>query len=256
MFRTLIAASLLATASPLIAQIHHSPSVDPAVAALRDRALASDTYAWDITEGLTTEVIPRLAGTDAEARARDWAVRKLTAMGFPNARVESFDMPVWVRGHESAEILAPFPQPMVVAALGNSASTGPRGVTGEIVAFDGLDALAAAPGALIRGKIVFVDHAMPANQDGSGYGQFGAPRRQGPSIASRKGAAAVIVRSIGTDYHRNPHTGVQSFAQGVRPTPAGALSIPDAEQLQRILARANAQGRPVRMRLVLTPRNI
>src|SRR5918993_2063546 len=156
MFRTLIAASLLATASPLIAQIHHSPSADPAVAALRDRALASDTYAWDITEGLTTEVGPRLAGTDAEARARDWAVRKLTAMGFTNARVESFDMPVWVRGHESAEILGPFPQPMVVAALGNSASTGLNGVSGEMVGFDSVEALKAAPDEQVRGKIVFI----------------------------------------------------------------------------------------------------
>ncbi|HYN46573.1 MAG TPA: M20/M25/M40 family metallo-hydrolase, partial [Allosphingosinicella sp.] len=95
-------------------------------------------------------------------------------------------------------------------------------------------------------------HNMQANQDGSGYGTFGAPRRLGPTIASRKGAAGIVVRSIGTDYHRNPHTGVQSFGEGARPIPAGALSIPDAEQLQRILAR----GRPVRMRLTLTPRNI
>ena len=78
----------------------------------------------------------------------------------------------------------------------------------------------------MRGKIVFVSHAMPRTQDGSGYGFFGAPRRQGPSIASRKGAIAIVIRSIGTDYHRNPHTGVQTFDQGVRPIPAGALDTP------------------------------
>ncbi|HEY0629305.1 MAG TPA: peptidase M28 family protein, partial [Sphingomicrobium sp.] len=99
MLRSMIAASLLAAAAPLAAQVHHSPQVDPKVAALRDKALA-DNYAWDITEGLTTEIGPRLAGTEAEARARDWAVRKLTAMGFANVRVETFDMPTWVRGHE------------------------------------------------------------------------------------------------------------------------------------------------------------
>ena len=145
MLRSLVAASLLAAASALAAQVHQSPLVDPKVAALRDAALDGDHYAWDIVEGLTTEVGPRLAGTEAEARARDWAVKKLTAMGFANVRVEPFDMPVWVRGQESAEIVAPFPQPMVVAALGNSGSTGPEGVTGEIVAFDSVDALRAAP---------------------------------------------------------------------------------------------------------------
>jgi len=249
MIRSLVAASLLAAASPLAAQAIPAPGQ---IAALRDAALESDRYAWDIAEGLTTEVGPRLAGTDAEARARDWAVRKLKALGFANVRVESFDMPVWVRGQESAEILAPFPQPMVVAALGNSASTGPEGIAGEIVAFDSVDALRAAPDGAVKGKIVFVDHRMPATQDGSGYGQFGAPRRQGPTIASKKGAMAIVVRSIGTDHHRNPHTGVMTFSDGATPIPAGALSIPDAEQLQRILKR----GRPVTMKLVLVSRNL
>lgn len=252
MSRSLFAAWLLAAVSPLAAQVHLSPLVDAKVAALRDAALAGDNYAWDITEGLTTEVGPRLAGTDAEARARDWAVKRLKAMGFANVRVESFDMPVWVRGHESAEIIAPFAQPMAVAALGNSGSTGPEGVTGEIVAFDSVDALRAAPDDQVRGKIVFVDHSMPANQDGSGYGQYGAPRRQGPTLASNKGALAIVIRSIGTDHNRTPHTGTMSFTDGARPIPAGALSVPDAEQLVRILKR----GKPVQMKLVLESRNL
>ena len=252
MVRSLFAAALLLAASPLASQVNVSPAVDPKVAALRDAALDGDHYAWDIVEGLSTEVGPRLAGTEAEARARDWAVRKLTKMGFANVRVEPFDMPVWMRGRESAQIIAPFAQPMVVAALGNSGSTGPDGVTGEIVAFDSVDALSAAPDSAIKGKIVFVDHRMPANQDGSGYGQFGAPRRQGPTIASKKGALAIVIRSIGTDHHRNPHTGVQVFGDGATPIPAGALTIPDAEQLGRILKR----GQPVRMKLVLESRSI
>ncbi|HEU0311091.1 MAG TPA: M20/M25/M40 family metallo-hydrolase [Sphingomicrobium sp.] len=246
MLRLPVAALLLSAAPALASQVHHSPMVDPKVAALREAAL-TDEYAWDITEGLTTEIGPRLAGTQAEARARDWAVKKLTAMGFANVRVESFDMKVWARGRESAEVVSPFPQPLVVAALGNSGSTGPGGVTGEIVAFDSVDALKAAPDELVRGKIVFVDHAMPANQDGSGYSQFGAPRRQGPTLASQKGALAIVVRSIGTDRHRNPHTGMMEFTNGARPIPAGALSNPDADQLLRILKR----GQPVRMKLVL-----
>jgi len=218
---------------------------------LRDAALADD-LAWNILEGLTTEVGPRQAGTEAEARARDWAVNRLTELGFSNVRIEPFEMPVWVRGEEHAEIVAPFPQPLVVTALGNSGATPARGIEAEVIGFDSVAALEAAGNESVRGKIVFVTHAMAPTQDGSGYSQFGAPRRQGPSIASRKGAAAIVIRSIGTDHHRNPHTGVQMWAEGVRPIPAGALSVPDAEQLERILAR----GRPVRMRLTLTPRNI
>lgn len=242
MIRALFAATLLATAATLSAQV--SPQQ---VAQLREAALQDD-YAWDITEGLTTEVGQRMAGTEAEARARAWSVAKLTAMGFANVRIDDFTMPVWVRGAESAAILAPFPQKLVIAALGNSASTLPGGIEGELVGFDTLAELEAAPDAAVRGKIVFVSHAMPRTEDGSGYGVFGAPRRQGPSIASRKGAIAIVIRSIGTDYHRNPHTGVMTFADGVKPIPAGALPLPDAEQVQRILKRAKG---PVRMRLQL-----
>jgi carboxypeptidase Q len=245
--KSALIAALLATATSLSA----APLTPPEVAELREAALKDD-YAWDITEGLTTEVGPRLAGTEAEARARAWSVAKLKTMGFANVRIETFDMPVWVRGEERAEILAPFPQPLVVTALGNSGATPPQGIDADLVAFDSVEALTAAPDEAVRGKIVFVTHAMPRTMDGSGYGQFGAPRRQGPSIASRKGAAAIVIRSIGTDHHRNPHTGVMSFVEGVAPIPAGALSVPDVEQVERILKR----GKPVRMRLVLTPRTL
>jgi hypothetical protein len=218
---------------------------------LRDAALKDDV-AWDIMEGLTTEIGPRLAGTEAEARARDWAVRKLKSLGFSNVHIETYDMPVWVRGEERAEIVSPFPQKLAVTALGNSGATPAEGIAAEVVGFDSLSDLEAAPDARVRGKIVFVTHGMTRTQDGSQYGYYGAVRRTGPSVASRKGAAAIVIRSIGTDKHRNPHTGVQMWAQGVTPIPAGALSIPDAEQLQRILKR----GKPVTMRLTLTPRNI
>ena len=252
MTKKLFVALLVAAAAPALAQqsIATLPPpvvVDPKVAALRESVLENDHYGWDVVEGLTTEVGQRLAGTEAEARARDWAVRRLTAMGFKNVHVEPFDMSVWRRGPESAEIVSPFPQKLVVAALGNSASTGPAGVTGEIAYFDSVDSLRAAPEDKVRGKIVFIDHHMTPTQDGSGYGQFGAPRRQGPTIASLKGALAIVVRSIGTDHHRNPHAGVQYFTDGARPIPAGALTVPDAEQLVRILKR----GQPVLMHLTL-----
>jgi len=237
---------LLSLALPSLALAQ--PAADSA-AALRDSAL-KDEIAWDIVEGLTTEIGPRPGGSEAEARARAWAVRKLKSLGFRNVHVEPSVMQMWVRGAETAEIVAPFPQRLVVTALGRSGATPAGGLSGQVVGFDSLDALKAAPDAAVRGKIVFVSHAMKPAQDGSGYGYYGAVRRSAPSIAAQKGAAAIVIRSLGTDYHRNPHTGTQSVAEGVTPIPAAALSIPDAEQLQRILKR----GKPVTMRLVLTPR--
>ncbi|GLV30166.1 aminopeptidase [Sphingobium sp. TomTYG75] len=215
--------------------------------AIREAAL-QDNIAWDFIEGLTTEVGPRPAGTPQEARAREWAVTKLKALGFSNVRSEPYKMPVWVRGHDDARILSPFPQNLALAALGNSASTSANGIEGEVIYFPTLSALQAAPDGSLKGKIAFVSHAMAATQDGSSYSHFGTTRRQGPSIASKKGAAAILIRSIGTDSHRLPHSGIQMWADGVKPIPAAALSTVDADQLTRILSR----GQPVRLRLTLT----
>lgn len=242
MRRLLLAA--LALPLPALAQ-----TID--VTTLRDAAL-TDTVAWDITEGLTTEIGPRLAGTPDEARARDWAVARLKALGFSNVRIEPYQMPVWVRGEERAAIVSPFPQPLAITALGNSGATPAKGLEADIVYFPTLDDLKAAPAGSLKGKIAFVSHSMAATQDGSSYGAFGAVRRAGPAIAAQKGAAAIVIRSLGTDHHRNPHAGSTVFSAGTVAIPAGALSVPDAEQLERVLKR----GRPVRLRLTLTPRQI
>lgn len=236
---------LLSTAiTPLLAA--------PTLEEVRSTALNSDEIAYDIVEGLTTEIGPRQGGTEAEARARTWSVAKLKSMGFDNVRIEEYQMPTWVRGEETAEIIAPFTHKLAVTALGNSGSTGDKGLEGEIVYFPTLDDLRAAPDGSLKGKIAFVSHSMMRTQDGSSYGAFGPARFVGPNIAAKKGAAAIVIRSAGTDYHRNPHTGNTNFDAGVTPIPAGALSIPDAENLERMLKR----GKPVTMKLKLTPKNV
>lgn len=211
-----------------------------------------DDVAWDIVEGLTTEVGQRQGGTEAEARARIWSVAKLKALGLSNARIEEFQMPTWVRGQETGYVTAPFPHKLHVSALGNSGSTGAEGLEAEVIYFKTLDALRAVPDGSLRGKIAFVSHAMQRTQDGSSYGAFGPARFVGPNIAAKKGAAAIVIRSAGTDYHRNPHTGNTNFEAGVNPIPAAAISLPDAENLERIFER----GKPVTIKLVLTPQNI
>ena len=244
----------LLLAAPAAAQ-HTAPptpaAVDPRVAALRDAALKDD-LAYDMVEGLTTEVGARLAGTDAEARARTWAVAKLTALGFSNVRSEPYRMPVWVRGAEEAEIVAPVPQKLTLTALGNSASTGAGGLTGELVVFSSYVEFANAPSTAVKGKIVYIGNTMQPTQDGSSYGANGTARFTGPALAAQKGAAAIVIRSIGTDAHRLPHTGVTDFPAGVKPIPAAALSTPDATLIERLARR----GQPIRLKLLLTPKMI
>ena len=161
-------------------------------------------------------------------------------------------MPVWVRGEERAEIVAPFPQKLHLAALGNSGATPATGLEAEVVIFPSYGDLAAAPDGSLAGKIAYVGNAMAKTQDGSSYGQEGVARRAGPALAATKGAAAIVIRSIGTDDHRLPHTGVTNWPAGITPIPAAALSVPDAKLVEAMAKR----GRPIRMRLLLTPRQV
>lgn len=242
-----------AVASLLLVSTAFTPLLAaPTLEDVRSTALSSDEIAYEIVEGLTTEIGPRQGGTEAEARARAWSVAKLKSLGFDNVRIEEYQMPTWVRGEETAEIVAPFTHKLAVTALGNSGSTGDKGLEAEIVYFPTLEDLRSAPDGSLKGKIAFVSHSMMRTQDGSSYGAFGPARFVGPNIAAKKGAAAIVIRSAGTDYHRNPHTGNTNFDAGVTPIPAGALSIPDAENLERMLKR----GKPVVMKLKLTPKNV
>ncbi|MES2858162.1 MAG: M28 family peptidase [Pseudomonadota bacterium] len=199
---------------------------------LREKALQDDT-GWKVVESLTTEVGPRLAGSEADARAVAWAMAKFKALGYDKVWSEPVSFPKWERRSESARVVGTHAQPLYITALGGS----PGGrIEGDIVRFESLEALQhAAPGSL-AGKIAFVDYQMTRARDGSGYGAGSRVRSGGPSAAIRAGAIGYLMRSAGTDLHRNPHTGITRFDEGLEPIPSAALSVPDAEQLSRLAA--------------------
>ena len=203
--------------------------------------------AWEIVADLTTEIGARLDGSPREAAARDWAVARLTQLGFKAVRAEPFTIPGFVRGAETAALTGPYPHALHITALGNSVPTPKGGLTAQVVYFASLAALKAAPDGSLKDKIAFIDNQMLPSQDGSGYGPYGNARRQGPAVAASKGALAAVIRSAGTDHNRDPHTGGTNFPAGSRAIPAGAVSAPDAS----LIARIAATGQPVTMKLVL-----
>ncbi len=239
-------AGMLATGVALAAEPHATRIPDQAIAnaaQLRERTL-QDTTAWQVVESLTTEVGPRLAGSEADARAVRWAEAKFKALGYDKVWLQPVSFPKWMRRSERGEVVGTHAQPLTLTALGGS----PGGtVEGEVVRFADLTALEAAPAGSLAGKIAFVDYRMERARDGSGYGIGSKVRTRGPSAAIRAGAAAFVMRSAGTDSHRNPHTGVTRFDDGLSPIPSAALSVPDAEQLSRLVA----MGPPVRLRIAL-----
>jgi carboxypeptidase Q len=222
--------------STLVANSAHAQQAIPrAPAAALIAAALKDDKAYDITRDLTTENGPRLAGSPAEARARDWAVARMNTEGLSNVRVEPFNITYWGRVRESAHIVGPFSQRLDVRAAGGSAGTPEGGIEAQVVRFADMAALSAAPAGSLAGKIAFVDGVMTVTRDGSSYGTSVAKRRDCAPEAASKGALACLVRSAGTS-QRHVHVG-QGRRGEQSAIPVLIMANADAEQLARILQK-------------------
>lgn len=218
------------------------------VSTLRDKAL-TDSTAYNITESLTTEVGPRLAGSLGDALAVKWAVAKFKELGFDKVITEPVTFRRWKRGVETAQIISPFPHDIKITALGRSFPTGKKGLKGEIIHFATIDDLKAADASLVKGKITFISNRMQREKNGSGYRRANGARSQTSLITAQKGGIGAIIRSIGTDNNRTPHTGGMkayetdattgeiTYYKESQLVPAGAISNPDADLLVNILKR-------------------
>jgi hypothetical protein len=237
-------AALLTPGWPARAQEAFSAEDLSFAAALRDRAL-NDTVAWQLVESLVTEVGARPAGSAADARAVAWAQARMRAIGLADVRAEPIPIRVWQRGPGEATLIAPHPHALVMTALGNSAATPPEGIAAEVAYYPDFAALAADTSDRARGRIVFIDQRTERTIDGRGYGAAVRARFGGPIEASKRGALATVIRSIGTDRDRIAHTGAMGFDAQVKPIPGVAVSVPDAD----LVARLHARGERLRMKL-------
>ena len=161
--RHLLGAScaLAALPTPLWAQTQtQSPAFAAADLAhaerLRELALA-DGEAWRLVESLTTEVGARPAGSEGDRRAAAWALSAFTRLKLDAPRAEPMNVRVWQRGAAHARLTAPYAQPLVMAALGNSVAAPAGGIEAELAYYPDLKTLAADSSERARGRIVFID---------------------------------------------------------------------------------------------------
>ena len=226
-------------------------AANPEIKVLADIAL-NGSHGYDITRSLTTEIGPRFAGSPQEAKARRWARDKFKTLGFTRIRTEPFPIKGWSRGLETAQITKPYPQNLVITALGGSVATPKGGTKAPVAYFENYEALIAAPMGSLDGKIAYISGRMSKDRDGAGYGPANQKRRSGATEAAKRGAVAVLIRSVGTDSHRMPHTGQMRYNEAVKKIPIAAMSAPDADQLDRIFN----MGQDVEIKLRLNTRDL
>ena len=224
----------------------HRGHAHPPPSVAVDLTKPKPSRAFAILRSLTDEVGPRMSGTPGDARAVDWALATMKSLGLANVRAERVMVGHWERGDATASLVSPAHQPLHLAALGGSIATPESGIEAEVVAVTSLQALEDLPIESVRGKIVFFDKPMTRTRDGSGYGKAVDVRGKGAVAAAKKGAVAVLLRSVGTGPARLPHTGAMRYVDDVPKIPAAALAIPDAELLRRTVERG-----PTRVKLTL-----
>jgi hypothetical protein len=191
---------------------------------------------------LTTVAGPRSAGSAGDAKAVEWAVERMKAIGLQNVRAEPVTVPHWERGAEHAEIIGATEIPLAVAALGGSMATPAGGVEGEVIMVPSVSALNALSAAQVEGKIVFINAVTQRSKTISGYDAAVGARTGGASAALNKRAIASIVRSITPAIDNFPHTGGGGSAM----LPSAAISTQGALELERAVMAG-----PTRVRLTL-----
>jgi carboxypeptidase Q len=222
----------LLVAGPLVAAAQ--PAVDlepyrPAVERIQTAALA-DSAAYERMAYIGDVFGHRLSGSASLEAAIDWILDEMRADGLEGVRGMPVMVPTWVRGEESAELVAPVSRPLVMLGLGGSVGTPAGGITADVLVVGSFDELASRA-AEAAGRIVLFDVPFTT------YGETVRYRSSGAVEAARAGAVAALVRSVGDYSLRTPHTGTMRYEDGVARIPAAAITSEDAALLRRMQER-------------------
>jgi carboxypeptidase Q len=229
----------LAQAAPVIPQ-----EIRDAAALLIEAAL-SDSSAYERLGELVDGFGPRFSGSVNLEDALDWIVAEMRADGLENVVEEPVLVPHWIRGEESLEMTSPRAHSMPVLGLGGTVGTGPSGVRAEVLVVSGFQDLENRADQA-RGRIVLFNVPFTT------YGETVRYRGQGAVAAARAGAVASLIRSVTPVSLQTPHTGGMSYEEGVARIPHAAITLEDADMIQRMSDR----GERVELHLRLGARTL
>ena len=188
-------------------------------------------HAYQTLASLCDGVGPRLSGSPAYDRAVDWALKAMKDAGLQNVHKEMVMVPHWVRNTESAHVLVPAPHELSMLGLGGSVPTPKGGLTADVVVVGSGEDLAKMKDEDVKGRIVLFE--MPF----TGYGPMVKYRFAGPTMAAKKGAVGMLLRSIASLSFDTPHTGTTHYDEGVTPIPAACVSVENALMMRRMWER-------------------
>ena len=179
----------------------------------------------------------RLTATKQAEKAVQWAKKELEKLQPDKVFLQPVTVPVWFRGKESLDIKFPGRTTFTfipMLSLGNSQGTDGKLLTAEILIVNSSEELKELTAEQAKDKIIFFNNRFPQELINTfeGYGETAKYRTIAPNIASSKGAAAVIIRSVSTGADDEPHTGAMRYADSLKKIPAVAIGNISADRLE------------------------
>ncbi len=218
--------------------VHHASAqdwtADFSAAPYRDAAnrliaaALADSAAYERLAELGDRFGHRLSGSVALEKALDWMLAEMQADGLDNVRADPVLVPHWVRGNESLTMTVPWNRDLPMLALGGSVGTPAGGIRAQVMVVSSFDELRARAEEA-SGRIVLY------NVPWEGYNTI--YRRTGATEASRLGAVASLMRSLGPYSQQTPHTGGMAYQEGAPRIPHAAITPEDADLLERMVDR-------------------
>jgi hypothetical protein len=210
-------------------------------------AARTDNGAYEKLVFLCDRIGARLSGSPTLDKAIAWAKTEMTRDGLVNVSSPPVKVPHWVRGQESAAIVAPIERPLTMLGLGDSVGTGGRPLVAEVVIAHDFGELEKLGKAKVEGKIVLF------NQIWEGYGKTVQYRSRGPSIVAKMGGVAMLTRAVTGLAMQIPHTGALDYAPGIPQIPAAAITVEDAHLIDRLISHGEAVKVRLQMNAQMLP---
>ena len=233
--------SIVVCISSFLSHAQQKPKLESDSAFIRyvfDEALLRGE-AYENLRSLCKDIGPRLTGSASAEMAIEWGVQRLKSYDFDRVYKQEIQVPHWERGtKEQGWFKSPDGKITKVNLLALGGSVGTDGsLEGEIVLFNHRKNLLAAERSQVEGKIVFIAQPMDQKMINTfrAYGGCYPIRGHGAVDAAKKGAKAVIIRSLSISEHEHPHTGSMRYEEGTPLVPAAAISTKDATMLENAI---------------------
>ena len=202
----------------------------------------TQSEAYENLRVLCKDIGHRLSGSEGADSAVVWGQRVLEKLELDTIYLQEITVPHWERGRkEKAYFYNEKGKNMLdVCALGGSISTGMNQfIKGDVLEVKSLDEVNNLPDSLVKGKIIFYNRPMDPKKIStfSAYGSCVDQRYSGAIEAAKKGAIAVIVRSMNVRQDDFPHTGSMAYEEGVDSIPAFAISTNGANYLSENVSK-------------------